>query len=515
MKEVNSKEKWVELGKIHYKKEKYKKAITAFNKALEIDSLFADAIFNLGRVFYKQKKFDHAIKYFKRTLSIEPECAKAYLGLGDSQGKLKNYESSIKNYILGLNRDDKNKRGWRALGSVYMGLNALDKAINAFNKALELDEKYIRATYNLGDAYYKKKNYKKTKMCYVKLVNEEKIDEIVTPKEKSLIWSRLGIIYYSEDNISNAEDCLNISLEYDSKNQSIRHLLNRLKREPIVKEYEKSLLSFKALVDCNELELSLFLSKINKSNFKLLTYVKMISALLLNPFYILAVMSAFIPPDYTEIGLFLFAGYIGFIICFLLFFFTRKKLRKFDYTKSFYRKQVKNLHYLRNQFNLIMKNSTLKEILPNKSYSSRIMKEFDILSKRIDNFSMQFKSYRQIIKKIVGLSFLTTILSLIWNSFPDFVVNFSIEITPINITYTFSFIMLIVTTINMLMVDRRLKKLERQHVILGILYDHLRVDIIYITSELKRIEFGYEEEKNLEDFLKNRKERQIKEKPKS
>ena len=71
--ELNNKLIYLNLGIVYGQQYRLDNAIEAFSKAIEIDSLYADAFFNRGYAYLLQGKRDKAIENFDKATSIQPE----------------------------------------------------------------------------------------------------------------------------------------------------------------------------------------------------------------------------------------------------------------------------------------------------------------------------------------------------------------------------------------------------------------------------------------------------------
>ncbi len=60
---------------------KFDEAIAAYQKALELDPTYADALHGLAQAYYAKEDFDRAIATARRILEIDPEDILAYTSL--------------------------------------------------------------------------------------------------------------------------------------------------------------------------------------------------------------------------------------------------------------------------------------------------------------------------------------------------------------------------------------------------------------------------------------------------
>lgn len=140
----------------------------AYQKAVELDPAYCDAMDNLGRLLRVRGDIKGAVSWYKRSLSIKPDnpiahqnLAAAYLYQGDRAGAEIEYQWLIHD-------DPKNPEGHYGLGNLYVGMEKPDAAIQPLKRAEEL---YIAASspflpdvrYVLGTAFFQLSEYMKAK----------------------------------------------------------------------------------------------------------------------------------------------------------------------------------------------------------------------------------------------------------------------------------------------------------------------------------------------------------------
>jgi tetratricopeptide (TPR) repeat protein len=100
----------------------YQEAINHYKKALELDPVYTDVLYNLGRTYSDMGQPTEAIKTFQRLLEISPQ----------------DYESRT------------------LLGEFYEEINSLDAAMAEYEKVLQQAPNYDYARRNLSNVYVKK-----------------------------------------------------------------------------------------------------------------------------------------------------------------------------------------------------------------------------------------------------------------------------------------------------------------------------------------------------------------------
>ena len=115
-----------------------KGAIQEYNKAIELDQLYADAYFNRGVLKYKTGNIKSAILDYNKAIELDPLDTMAYYNRGIAKFDMKDVKGAIKDY----------------------------------NKSIELNPIYAEAYYNRGIARYSLGN--KTGCC----IDLAKADEL-------------------------------------------------------------------------------------------------------------------------------------------------------------------------------------------------------------------------------------------------------------------------------------------------------------------------------------------------
>ncbi len=117
-------------GIAHAKNGEYNLSITDFNKAIELDSNYADAYCNRGIAYDIKGECDLAIKDYTVAIQLKPDCAEAY-----------------------------NNRG-----NAYCEKGEIDKAIADYTEAIVLKPKIAVSYYTRGETWLRAKEWEKAKM---------------------------------------------------------------------------------------------------------------------------------------------------------------------------------------------------------------------------------------------------------------------------------------------------------------------------------------------------------------
>ena len=138
---------------------KYKEALEEFNKAIEIDSSFTNAIFNRALVRDKLGDFYGAINDFSKVIEQEPAWD-AFLNRGLSYRRAMKFEEAIKDFtkVIEIKPNDISGFLQRAVSKQQLG--NYEGAILDFSEALKINPKIEIAYFSRGFSKYQIKDFK-------------------------------------------------------------------------------------------------------------------------------------------------------------------------------------------------------------------------------------------------------------------------------------------------------------------------------------------------------------------
>lgn len=176
---------WNNLARAQNELWYYLEALENFTKAIELDSLYVEAIMHRGYAYENYENYEQAISDYTKAIRIEPAIADVYFRRGYVYLIQENYSAAIEDITKYLNFPDANKDDAYfylavsknrselfkeamedlkkisdelrkdpsvvfEVGYYHKGLKEWDKAIEAFSKVIELDEYYIDAWHLRG-----------------------------------------------------------------------------------------------------------------------------------------------------------------------------------------------------------------------------------------------------------------------------------------------------------------------------------------------------------------------------
>ncbi len=143
---------WNNLGSLYAQKQQWQKAISCYQKALELDVNFSYTYHNLAKVYSQIGKQEQATAYLYRALTLNPN---------------------------GVSAEDTFK-----LGRVLLSQGNQSAALSCLRQALKLKPDYADAYVILGEIFYDKKRDSEAQTCYAQAVKYQ--------TNNSLAYFRLG-----------------------------------------------------------------------------------------------------------------------------------------------------------------------------------------------------------------------------------------------------------------------------------------------------------------------------------
>ena len=228
---------WIATGKVHEKKGKLEEAVTAFEKAYEIekiddlrvaignlhmrlgndkeasqwlkegigDGAKPEVVYNYAVSLMREKKFHAAIPSLRKVTRERPELVQGWVALAQCLQTTKQYSKAIEPFEKALELKPDPKMAFH-LGSVSRKAKKYDKAIAAYQTALELDPGYVKARYNLSLTFMDTKRYEEAVESFDKMVEQD--------GESYRAYYSQGLSYYYLGRYDEALEAFDYAMEF-------------------------------------------------------------------------------------------------------------------------------------------------------------------------------------------------------------------------------------------------------------------------------------------------------------
>ena len=158
------------LGSVLKELGESQKAISCFQKAIEIQSDHAGAYYNLGIVFNELGELQKAISCFQKTIGIQSNHVGAYYNLGNAFRELEESKKAIGYYEKAIQINPNHAGAYNNLGNALKDLGEHKKAISCYEKAIQINPNHSGAYNNLGNVFRELEESKKALGYYEKAI---------------------------------------------------------------------------------------------------------------------------------------------------------------------------------------------------------------------------------------------------------------------------------------------------------------------------------------------------------
>ncbi|MGI8640761.1 MAG: tetratricopeptide repeat protein [Pyrinomonadaceae bacterium] len=196
----------------------YARAVTYFEKAVEIDGNYAEAWYQAGFCYGMLGRHADALKASKQAAKLRPEWSETYVNIGASSFALGQYKDAAEAYKQATKIDANNADTQYALGLSLNKLGRTDEEILAYKRAVALKPDYANAYELLGTAYFKQKKYNESLAAF---------EQLKTYKPDAKTYNYLGESYFELGKTEESVDAFNNAVNYNSNFEKARFNLGK------------------------------------------------------------------------------------------------------------------------------------------------------------------------------------------------------------------------------------------------------------------------------------------------
>jgi tetratricopeptide (TPR) repeat protein len=175
-------------GAVYHEKGQVDKAISEYNKAIEIDPTFVWAYVNRGNVYEDNSEYDQAISEYNKALKINSKLAAAYFNRGFVYDKKGEYDKAIADYNMAIKINPKLADAYHNRGVIYFWKGQFDQAISDYTKAIEINPRKAESYHSRGLAYSRKGQFDQAISDYTKAIE-------INPRYAEVYFDR-GLDYH-------------------------------------------------------------------------------------------------------------------------------------------------------------------------------------------------------------------------------------------------------------------------------------------------------------------------------
>jgi tetratricopeptide (TPR) repeat protein len=196
----------------------YARAVTFFEKAVEIDPNYAEAWYQTGFCYGMLGRHNEALKASKQAAKLRPNWSETYVNIGASSFALGQYKEAAEAYRTATKLDETNPETQYALGLSFGKLNRADEEILAYKRAVALKPDHANSIEKLGLAYFKQKRYADAAQSF---------EQLKTYKPDANTYNYLGESYLEIGKAEESLNALNNAVSYNPDFDKARYNLGR------------------------------------------------------------------------------------------------------------------------------------------------------------------------------------------------------------------------------------------------------------------------------------------------
>ncbi|HET6769619.1 MAG TPA: tetratricopeptide repeat protein [Chitinophagaceae bacterium] len=129
-------------------------AMSALNKAIELDPRMSEAYFIRGNLYYGQRNYTAALTDYRNAVEINPKYAEAHYNLGVCYNTIGNFTEGI-NALTNAIAIRPNEYMYQSRATAFFNLGRYQDAINDYTNALTINPQMGETLFNRGVSYYR------------------------------------------------------------------------------------------------------------------------------------------------------------------------------------------------------------------------------------------------------------------------------------------------------------------------------------------------------------------------
>ncbi len=138
------------LGNVYVDLSRYKNALAAYRRAIELDPQFTYAYNGLGNVYRDLGLCDEALSAYRQAVALDAQDAYSHHGMGNVYRDLGLYDEALAAYQRAIQCNPRDVYPYTGLANAYRDLGRCDEALLTYQHAAELDPQFAGSYYGIG-----------------------------------------------------------------------------------------------------------------------------------------------------------------------------------------------------------------------------------------------------------------------------------------------------------------------------------------------------------------------------
>lgn len=205
-------------GLAQLSRDDYARALTNFEKAVDIDPNYAEAWYQAGYCYGMLNRPADALRASRQAAKLRPDWAAVWVNIGASSYALGQYKEAVDAYRQAIRLDESNPDTQYSLGLTFNRLGRTDEEILAYRRAVQIKPDHANALEKLGAALFRQKRYVDSAAAF---------DILKTYKPDAKNYNSLGESLLEAGKIDESIDAFNNALGYNPDFEKARYNLGR------------------------------------------------------------------------------------------------------------------------------------------------------------------------------------------------------------------------------------------------------------------------------------------------
>ena len=198
---------WQTRGTTHGLNGRHQEALTAFERALQMDSKLVLAWNGKGTALNMLRRNKEAVAAFEQALTLEPDSALAWNGKGAAQNALGFPEQALFSFDTALHYEPRLTQALNNKGLVLRQLRRFPEALRAFEQALVYEPRNAIYWNGKGNTLYDLGRFQDALSAYQE---SQKLNPVYAPN-----YYGIGNVYYARQELKSALENYNKAIQLD------------------------------------------------------------------------------------------------------------------------------------------------------------------------------------------------------------------------------------------------------------------------------------------------------------
>lgn len=205
------------IAGLFYISGRYLEALQFYKNALDINPNFPEVLNNMAATFNLMEKYDEAIVYCKNAIKIKPDYSEPYNNMANAYSATGNQSLAIRCYEEAIKLGGGRAEVLCNLANALAETGSIDRAISNYKTAIELDPAYGKAYNNLGTVFRSRRDFKRAEIQFKKCIS-------LIPEDHQA-YHNMGNIYYDQGDYASAARWYDKAISINPR--SIQTFINR------------------------------------------------------------------------------------------------------------------------------------------------------------------------------------------------------------------------------------------------------------------------------------------------